>query len=198
MDKQLTQKMENLLTRIEREDKRASSSFIFSMVCRILITLLLVCSLTYIGTTFSKLASPANVAVVLNQKVLDSIPNMHAQLNQDLPKHAKKLAQSSVQLLHKAIPMVGDMLEKQIETRFDQLMEHYKVQREQAFENICSRVIDKIKKHKDLATDVTLAQVLAVQLADECDREAKNIINNAFFSEIEKLQCEHALILAEF
>ena len=74
MDKQLTQKMESLLTRIEREDKRASSSFVVSMVCRILVTLLIVCSLTYIGVTFKRLAKPANVAVAINEKVLESIP----------------------------------------------------------------------------------------------------------------------------
>jgi hypothetical protein len=84
--------------------------------------------------------------------------------------------------------MAGDMLEKQLEIRFDQVMEHYKVEREKIFENICSKVIDKIKKHKDLANDDTLAQALAVQLAEECDREAKDIVNNAFFKEIEKLQ----------
>ena len=190
MDKQLTQKMEYLLTHIEREDKRASASFIVSIICRILITLLLSSSLIYIGVAFKRLSNPANVAVAVNQKVLASIPDMHAQLNQELPKHAKKLAKSSVQLLHKAIPMVGDMLEKQIEIRFDQVMEHYKIEREQVFQNICSKVIDKIKKHKDLANDDTLAQVLANQLADECDREAKNIINNAFFSEIDKLQAK--------
>lgn len=188
MDKQLTQKMESLLTRIEREDKRASSSFIVSMICRILVTLLLVCSLTYIGITFTKLANPANVAVALNEKVLASIPEAHARLNQELPKQADKLARKSVQMVHKVIPMAGDMLEKQLEIRFDQVMEHYKVEREQVFENICSKVIDKIKKHKDLTSDETLAQVLAVQLAEECDREAKDIINNAFFKEIDKLQ----------
>lgn len=190
MDKQLTQKMEVLLTRIEREDKRASSSFVVSIVCRILITLLIVCSLTYIGVTFSKLANPANVAVALNEKLVASIPGVHAQLNQELPKQAKRLARESVQLVHKVIPMAGDMLEKQLEIRFDQVMEHYKVEREQIFENICSRVIDKIKKQKDLASDETLAKVLAVQLADECDREAKEIINNAFFKEIDKLQSQ--------
>ncbi len=188
MDKQLTQKMESLLTRIEREDKRASASFVVSMVCRILVTLVLVCSLTYIGTTFSRLANPANVAVVLNEKVLASIPGVHAQLNKELPKQADRLARESVQLIHKAIPMAGDMLEKQLEIRFSQVMEHYKVEREQIFENICSRVIDKIKKDKDLISDTTLAQVLSVQLAEEFNREAKDVINNAFFKEIDKLQ----------
>jgi hypothetical protein len=190
MDKQLTQKMENLLTRIEREDKRAASSFVVSMVCRILITLLLVCSLTFIGLKFKQLSNPANVAVAINEKVLASIPGIHTQLNQELPKQAKTLAKDTVKMLHKAIPVLGDMLEKQVEIRFDQMMEHFKVEREQIFENICSKVIDKIKKHKDLATDDTLAQVLAVQLADESNREARDIINNAFFSEIEKLQAK--------
>jgi leucyl aminopeptidase (aminopeptidase T) len=149
---------------------------------------LIVCSLTYIGTTFNKLANPTNVAVFLNDKVVASIPKVHAKLNQELPRHAEKLAKKSVQMIHKVIPMAGDMLEKQLEIRFDQVMEHYKVEREKIFENICSKVIDKIKKHKDLANDDTLAQALAVQLAEECDREAKDIVNNAFFKEIEKLQ----------
>lgn len=188
MDKQLTQKMESLLTRIEREDKRASSSFIVSMVCRILITLLLVCSLTYIGVTFRKLAKPANVAVAINEKVLASIPTVHAQLNQELPKQAKTLAGDTVKLVHKAIPMIGNILETQMETKFDLIMEHYKIEREQIFKNICSKVIDKIKKDKDLVKNKTLAEILAIQLANECDREAKNIINNAFFNEIDKLQ----------
>ena len=188
MDKQLTQKMESLLTRIEREDKRASSSFVVSMVCRILVTLMIVCSLTYIGVTFKRLAKPANVAVAINEKVLESIPAVHAQLNQELPKQAKTLAGDTVKLIHKVIPMVGDMLETQLELKFDLVMEHYKVEREQIFENICSKVIDKIRKDKDLVKDKTLAEVLAVQLADECDREAKNIINNAFFAEIDNLQ----------
>ena len=188
MDKQLTQKMESLLTRIEREDKRASSSFVVSMVCRILVTLLIVCSLTYIGVTFKRLAKPANVAVAINEKVLESIPAVHAQLNQELPKQAKTLAGDTVKLIHKVIPMVGDMLETQLELKFDLVMEHYKVEREQIFENICSKVIDKIRKDKDLVKDKTLAEVLAVQLANECDREAKNIINNAFFAEIDNLQ----------
>jgi len=188
MDKELKEKMENLLSRIEREDKRASSSFVVSMVCRILITLLLVCSLTYIAVSFNKLANPQNVAVALNQKVLKSIPTVHNQLKQELPIQAKALAGDTVKLIHRFIPMLGDMLEAQLETRFDQLMTHYKVQREQIFENICSKVIDKIRKDKDLVNDDTLAEVLAVQLANECDREAKDIINNAFFKEIDKLQ----------
>ena len=109
-------------------------------------------------------------------------------MNQELPKQAKTLAGDTVKLIHKVIPMVGDMLETQLELKFDLVMEHYKVEREQIFENICSKVIDKIRKDKDLVKDKTLAEVLAVQLANECDREAKNIINNAFFAEIDNLQ----------
>ena len=188
MDKQLTQKMESLLARIERENKRASSSFVVSLVCRVLITLLLVGSLTYIATTFSKLARPANVAVAINQKILDSIPAAHAELKTELPIQAELMAENTVNLVHKLIPMAGDMFEKQLEMRFDQVMDHYKVQREQMFTAICSKVIDKVKKHKDLVNDDTLAEVLAVQLAAECNREIKDVINNAFFSEIDKLQ----------
>ncbi|MCK4982300.1 MAG: hypothetical protein KAS17_05225 [Victivallaceae bacterium] len=188
MDKQLIQKMESLLARIEREDKRASASFVVSLVCRVLITLLLVGSLTFIATSFSKLSKPANVAVAINEKILASIPAVHAELKTELPVQAEILAGNTVDLIHKFIPMIGDMLEKQLEIRFDQVMNHYKVQREQIFTSICSRVIDKIIKDKDLVNDTTLAEVLAVQLAAECDREAKNIINNAFFTEIDKLQ----------
>lgn len=188
MDKQLTQKMESLLARIKREDKRASSSFVVSLVCRVLITLLLVGSLTYIATSFSKLAKPANVAVAINEKVLESIPAVHAELKTELPAQAEILAGNTVDLIHKFIPIMGDMLEKQLEIRFGQVMNHYKVQREQIFASISSKVIDKIRKDKDLINDNTLAEVLAVQLADECNREAKDIINNAFFTEIDKLQ----------
>jgi len=188
MDKQLSQKMEGLLARIEREDKRASASFVVSLVCRVLITLLLVGSLTYIATSFSKLAKPTNVAIVINEQILGSIPTVHAKLKTELPVQAEILAGNTVDLIHKFIPMAGDMLEKQLEIRFDQVMNHYKVQREQIFANLCSKVIDKIRKDKDLVKDDTLAEVLAVQLADECNREAKDIINNAFFNEIDKLQ----------
>lgn len=188
MNKELTEKMENLLARIEQEDKRASSSFVVSMICRILITLLLVCSLTYIAFTFTNLAQPQNVAVAINQKILQSIPDAHNQLKQELPAHAKALAGETVNLTHKLIPMAGNMLETQLETSFDQIMDRYKAKREQIFKSICSKVIDKIKKDKDLSSDNTLAEVLAAQLADECNREARNIINNAFFNEIDKLQ----------
>jgi hypothetical protein len=188
MDKQLTQKMERLLARIEREDKRASSSFVISLVCRILITLLLVGSLTYIATSFSKLADPANVAVAINEGILESIPAVHAELKTELPAQAEALAGNTVDFIHKLIPMTGNLLEKQLEIRFDQVMTHYKVQREQIFTNLCSKVIDKIKKDKDLVKNKTLAEVLAVQLAEECNREAKGIINNAFFKELDKLQ----------
>lgn len=188
MDKQLTQKMERLLAHIEREDKRASSSFVVSLVCRVLITLLLVGSLTFIATRFSALANPTNVAVAINEKVLDSIPAVHAKLKTELPVQAEIMAKNTVDLIHKFIPMLGNILEKQLEIRFDQVMNHYKAQREQIFAGICSKVIDKIKKNKDLVNDNTLSEVLAVQLAAECDREAKNIINNAFFSKIDDLQ----------
>ena len=188
MDKDLTEKMESLLARIEREDKRASSSFVVSMICRIVITLLLVCSLTYIALEFREMSKPADVAIAINQKVLASIPTVHSQLKKELPIQAKALAKSTVEQLGKFIPMAGDMLETQIEDRFAQLMDHFKVQREQILRNLCSKVIDKVKQNKDLVNDDTLAEVLATQLAEECDREAKNIINNAFFKEVDKLQ----------
>lgn len=188
MDKELTKKMEVLLARIEREDKRASKSFVVSMVCRILITVLLVGSLTFIGVKFSELSQPTNVAIALNELVLSKVPYVHDRLKQELPKQAKVLAVTTVKQIHRVIPMLGDMLETQIESKFEKVMEHYKVQREQVFENICSKVIDRVKKDKDLVTDETLAKVLAVQLSNECNREAQEIINNAFFSEIDKLQ----------
>jgi hypothetical protein len=192
MDKQLTEKMESLLSRIEREDKRASSSFVVSMVCRILVTLLITCSLTYIGITFSNLAQPENVAIVVNQEILAAIPGIRTKIKQELPIQAKTLAEGTVKMVHRAIPMAGDMLEEQIETRFDKIMNHYKPQREQLFKNICSQVIDKIKKDKDLINDHRLAEALSIQLSDECNREIKDIINNAFFSEIDKLQLKIA------
>jgi hypothetical protein len=190
MDKELANKMESLLARIEREDKRASSSFVVSMVCRILITVLLVCSLTYIAVQFSKLSKPANVAIAINEKVLDSIPAVHNQLKQELPGQAKALAGDTVKAIHGFIPSIGNMLEAQLESKFDRVMDHYKFQREEMFESICSKVIDRVRKDKDLIKDTTLAEVLATQLADECDREAKKIINNAFFKEIDKLQAQ--------
>ena len=188
MDKELTKKMEVLLARIEREDKRASKSFVVSMVCRIFITLLLVGSLTFIGVKFSELSQPANVAIALNEQVLATIPDVHVRLNKELPKQAKVLAASTVKQIHRVIPMLGDMLETHIESQFERVMDHYKSQREQVFENLCSKVIDKIKKDKDLVNDETLAKELATQLSNECNREAQEIINNAFFSEIDKLQ----------
>jgi len=188
MDKDLTKKMESLLARVEQEEKRASSSFVVSMVCRILITVLLVSSLTYIALEFKKMSKPKDVAIAINQKLLSEIPSAHSQLKEEMPNIAKTLARTTVKQLHKFIPMTGNILETQIESRFAQIMDHYKVQREQIIRNLCSKVIDKIKKDKDLVKDETLASVLATQLAEECDREARNIINNAFFKEIDKLQ----------
>jgi len=188
MDKNLTKKMESLLARVEQEEKRASSSFIVSMICRILVTALLVTSLTYIALEFKNMSQPKDVAIAINQLVLSKIPSAHSQLKKEMPNLAGTLARTTVKQLHKFIPMAGNILETQIERRFSQIMDHYKVQREQIIRNICSKVIDKIKKNKDLVKDETLASVLAIQLAEECDREAKNIINNAFFKEIDKLQ----------
>jgi len=188
MDKELTKKMEDLLARIEREDKRASSSFVVSMVCRIVITLLLLGSLTFIGISFPKLANPTNVAIAANERILALIPGAHIRLKKELPVQAKKMAIGTVKQIHKFIPMLGDMLETQVESKFEKLMSHYKVQREKVFQTICSKVIDEIQKDNDLVNDNTLAEALATQLSDQCNNEAKEIINNAFFTEIDKLQ----------
>jgi hypothetical protein len=105
-----------------------------------------------------------------------------------MPIQANRLADNTLDAIKKLIPMLGEMAEQRIGVRFDQIMDHYKVQREKIFEHICTKVIDKIKKNKDIVKNKTLAEVLALQLADECDREIRNIINNAFFDEIDNLQ----------
>ncbi len=188
MDKEITEKIERLFARMEREEKRAASSFVVSIVCRILITLLCVGSLAYIIVEFRAMSTPANMAVVINQKILKSIPAVRAGLKTELPVQAGILAENTVALIHKFIPMLGGMAETRLETRFDQIMEHYKSQREKMFASICTNVIDDIKKNKDIVKDSTLAKVLATKLAEECNREIKDIINNAFFTEIDKLQ----------
>ena len=188
MDKELTEKMERLIARMEREDKRASSSFVVSIICRILITLLVVCSLTFILVKFSAAATPGNMAIVINEKIRDSIPAVHAGLQAELPQQAKLMADSTVDLIHKSIPMMGDLVESQLATRFDQIMEHYTVQREKMFEHICTNVIEKVRKDKDIVKNHVLTKVLAAQLADECNREVREVINNAFLNEIDKLQ----------
>jgi len=188
MDKEVTQKMDMLFARIEREDKRASASFVVSMICRILITLICAGSLTYTVLTFKKMATPQNLAIVINEQIRDSIPKVRSELQVQMPIQANRLADNTLDAMKKLIPMLGEMAEQQISVRFDQIMDHYKVQREKIFEHICTKVIDKIKKNKDIVKNKTLAEVLALQLADECDREIRNIINNAFFDEIDNLQ----------
>ncbi|MDD5727146.1 MAG: hypothetical protein PHV59_01160 [Victivallales bacterium] len=190
MDKELVEKMDMLFARIEREDKRASASFVTSIICRILITLLISCSLTYILITFKNRATPENMAIVINEQVRDSIPRVRSELHAQIPAQADQMADNTIKAFSNLIPVLGELAAKQLEIRFDQIMDHYKVQREKIFEHICSKVIDKIKKDKDITKDKTLASVLAAQLADECDREIRDIINNAFFDEIDALQAQ--------
>jgi len=190
MDKQLQEKLDILLARIGKEDKRASSSFVVSLICRVLITLILVEYLGYTLIAFESMANPENMAIMINQKIRDSLPSVRSDLQAKLPAHAQEMAKSTVEIVGDLIPALGDMAKEQLDVRFGQVMDHYKVEREKAFEHICSRVIDKIRKDKDIVKDSTLAQVLAQQLADECNREAKDIINNALFKEIDKLQAD--------
>ena len=188
MDKKLTEKMNTLFARIEREDKRASVSFMVSMICRILLTLVCAGSLTYTIITFKKMATPQNMAIVINEQIRDSIPAVRSELQAQMPTQANQLADNTIEAIKKLIPILGDMAEQQIGVRLDQIMDHYKVQREKIFAHICTKVIDKIKKNKDIVKNKTLAEVLALQLADECNREIRNIVNNAFFDEIDNLQ----------
>lgn len=188
MDKELIEKMDMLFSRIEREDKRASASFVVSMICRILITMVCAGSLTYTIITFKKMATPQNMAIVINEQIRDSIPAVRSELQSQMPVKASQLADNTIEALKKLIPVLGNMAEQQIEIRLSQIMDHYKVQREKVFEHICTKVIDKIKKNKDIVKNKTLAEVLALQLADECDREIRDIVNNAFFDEVDNLQ----------
>lgn len=190
MDKQLQEKLDTLLTRIEKEDKRASSSFVVSLICRVLITLLIVGYLGYIVIAFESMSDPQNMAIMINEKIRDSLPRVRSEMQTQLPAHAGEIAKTTVEITKDLIPALGEMAKEQLDIRFAQLMEHYKIEREKAFEYICSNVIDHIRKDKDIVKDNTLAQVLAQQLADECAREARDIINNALFKEIENLQME--------
>ncbi|MDD5698210.1 MAG: hypothetical protein PHH77_06290 [Victivallaceae bacterium] len=190
MNKELAEKMDGLLTRIAREDKRAASSFAVSIICRVFLTLLCAGSLTYTILTFSAMATPRNLAIVVNEKIRDSIPSLRTELQAELPEQAKVLAKNTLGLMHHIIPLTGDLAKTQLELRFNQVMEHYQVQREKILEDICSRVLDKIAQDKDIVKNRTLGEVLAVQLADECDREIRKIINQEFFAEIDRLQVQ--------
>jgi hypothetical protein len=190
MDKQLQEKLDILLARMEKEDKRASASFTVSLICRVLITLFIVGYLGYTVIAFEKMSTPSNMAIMINRQVRDLIPSERSEMQAKMPEQAKEMAKSTVGIISDLIPSLGEMAREQLDVRFAQLMDHYKVEREKAFEHICSNIIDKIRKNKDIVKDSSLAQALAQQLADECNREARDIINNALFKEIEKLQAD--------
>lgn len=184
----INDKIEKLYDSVAKEEKSFVSSLNKALVFYLIVIIILSGYTIFINVKIKELATPTNLAVALNTKIKESIPNFARQIKDQMKPGAKQLADRTVESVQALVPRVTDIAKSQIELYVSELMTQVESDHLAAMQRIFEAGVDETLKNKDIIKDKNLGKALASHITGKIDEELRNIINNEFFNSMDKFR----------
>lgn len=184
----INDKIEKLYDSVAREEKSFASSLNKALVFYLIVIIILAGYTIFINVKIKELATPTNLAIALNTKIKESIPNFARQIKDQMKPGAKQLADRTMESVQALVPRVTEVAKSQIELYVAEMMTEVENEHLVALQKIFEAGVDETLKDKDIIKDKNLGKALASHITGKIDEEIRNIINNEFFNNLDKFR----------
>ncbi|MEG2076290.1 MAG: hypothetical protein RRY34_07280, partial [Victivallaceae bacterium] len=135
------------------------------------------------------LVTPENVAIEVNTKIAQRMPEFRAQFRTLMPDIARETANVAVNSALQLIPTATEYAKVEVVKGMDALFASEGGQQVSLLEDYMIKSInDTLKRENtDLTKEVKLAEAISENLLNDISRELKLIVNNELFSDLSSL-----------
>ncbi|QSH40863.1 hypothetical protein P0136_11020 [Lentisphaerota bacterium ZTH] len=189
-DKKTEDKIEQLCDAVAKEEKSLSSSLNKALIFYVVIVILLGGYTLFLNAKIRQLATPSNLACLVNGRIRDSIPQIARNLEGKLEPGAKQMALHTVKLAGDAIPKLAEIGKAQLDFYAVKIAEDVEHKHFKQFQGIFMHCLDEVAKNKDLLKDKNLGKAISADICKRLDAEVGNIIDSSFFKSIDDLKVQ--------
>jgi hypothetical protein len=190
MNNNINERIEKLYQAVSKEEKNFTSSLNKALGLYLVIIIILASYTVFLNIKIKELATPSNLAIVLNTKIKDTIPLFTRQIKEQMKPGAKQLADKTIESVHALIPRSTEFAKTQIDFYVSDIMAQVENKHLAVLQKIFETSVDEAMKDKDIVQDKTLGKTLASQITAKIDDELKNVINNEMLDSIDKLRMD--------
>ena len=175
---------------IANEEKVLRRSLTKTIMFYLLIVVLVIGNIIFLNVKILSLATPKNLAIVINTRIKNMIPRFSQNLKNHMEPQAKEAAKKSVNVLSSGIPYVKEMMKAQINIYANKMADDIEKKHMAKFEAVINDALDKVAKNKDMVKDKQLGKVLASQISADMDKELARIVDKPFIDAVDKFRKE--------
>ena len=106
----LQKQIDELQDKLMKHEKNFQSSFKHTLIVYGIIIIIVLAYTTILNNKIKEAATPASVAVMINEKIAAAIPELRSQIQTQLEPSAKEAATKMVGLLHKVTPYAKEIV----------------------------------------------------------------------------------------
>ncbi|MCP3967679.1 MAG: hypothetical protein GY750_20665 [Lentisphaerae bacterium] len=189
-DKDVKDKIEKLCDEVVKEEKCLSSALNKALIFYVLVIILLGGYTIFLNTKIRQLATPANLACLINERIRDSIPKLAQNVEAKLEPGAKQMAQHTVKLASDTIPKLAEIGKTQLDYYACRLAEDVEHKHFKQFQTIFMTCMDDVAKNKDMIKDKNLGKAISQDICSRLDKEVASIIDESFFKSVDDLKLQ--------
>jgi hypothetical protein len=183
----LQEQINQLEKKLLKHEQNFKSSFRNTTIFYAVIIVVVLAYTTILNKKIKEAATPASVAVMINEKVAAAIPELRSQIKTQLEPSAKEAATKTVAMLHKITPYAKELVKSRINIYTDKIADKLEKEHLPAFEVALDRALTDVEKNKDIVKDHNLGKELSAHLIKELDKELAKIIDRPFMDALDKL-----------
>ena len=189
-NKEIQAQIDSVCQTLVKEEKGFSRSLTKTIIFYLFIVLLLIGNIVFLNVKILSLATPKNLAIVINTKIKNMIPRFSQNLKNQMEPQAKEAAKKSVALIASGIPYAKEMMKAQINIYANKMADDLEKKHMAKFEAVIDDALNTVNKNKDMVKDKALGQALAKQISENLDKELAKIIDKPFIDAVDKFRVE--------
>ncbi len=182
-------KIEHIAELIAAEEKHMRKSYHWTIGIYTILAIFVLSYTVFLSISIRDLVTPENVAIEVNTKIAQRMPEFRSQFRAVMPDIANQTANLAVDSALQLIPSAAEFAKLGVAKAIDALFASEDGKQVTLLEDYMIKNINESLKREntDLTKEVKLAGIISENLLSDISRELKLIVNNELFSDLNAL-----------